>query len=74
MTKFISMAGSVLVALGLWAAAGHSTTSQGAAPTHETVVYSTIQPANWDLYLFDRPGAAPRQLTISSFIASNPHA
>ena len=29
----------------------------------ETIVYSSIQPANWDLYLFDGPGSEPRRLT-----------
>ena len=29
----------------------------------ENIVYSSIQPANWDLYLFDGPGSEPRRLT-----------
>ena len=29
----------------------------------ETIVYSSIQPSNWDLYLFDSPGSQPRRLT-----------
>ena len=32
-------------------------------PPGETIVYSSIQPSNWDLYLFDRPGSTPRRLT-----------
>ena len=36
---------------------------QEAGPARETIVYSSIQPANWDLYLFDGPGAEPRRLT-----------
>ena len=32
-------------------------------PPRETIVYSSILPANWDLYLFDGPGSAPRRLT-----------
>ena len=29
----------------------------------ETVIYSSLQPPNWDLYLFERPGSPPRRLT-----------
>ena len=29
----------------------------------ETIVYSSIQPSNWDLYLFESPGSQPRRLT-----------
>ena len=36
---------------------------QEAESPRETIVYSSIQPANWDLYLFDGPGSAPRRLT-----------
>ena len=36
---------------------------QEAEPSRETIVYSSIQPANWDLYLFDGPGSEPRRLT-----------
>ena len=32
-------------------------------PARETIVYSSILPANWDLYLFDGPGSEPRRLT-----------
>ena len=59
-------------ALAVWAATGHSTTSQVPQPTHETVVYSSIQPANWDLYVFDRPGATPRRLTTDPGLDYNP--
>ena len=37
--------------------------SQEPEPGRETIVYSSIQPANWDLYLFDGPGSEPRRLT-----------
>ena len=37
--------------------------TQEVAPEKETIVYSSIQPSNWDLYLFDGPGSAPRRLT-----------
>ena len=37
--------------------------TQEVAPERETIVYSSIQPSNWDLYLFDGPGSAPRRLT-----------
>ena len=36
---------------------------QEAEPPRETIVYSSILPANWDLYLFDGPGSEPRRLT-----------
>lgn len=38
----------------------------------ETIVYSTIRPANWDLYLFEEPGAAPRKLTADPSPDYNP--
>ena len=37
--------------------------AQDGAPPRETIVYSTIQPSNWDLFLFESPGAKPRRLT-----------
>ena len=37
--------------------------SQESDPARETIVYSSIQPSNWDLYLFDGPGSEPRRLT-----------
>ena len=29
----------------------------------ETIVYTTLRPSNWDVYLFDAPGETPRRLT-----------
>jgi TolB protein len=29
----------------------------------EAVVYTTLRPPNWDIYLFDKPGGPPRRLT-----------
>ena len=37
--------------------------TQETEPARETIVYSSIQPSNWDLYLFDGPGSQPRRLT-----------
>ncbi len=37
--------------------------AQQPQPRGETIVYSSIQPSNWDLYLFDGPGSTPRRLT-----------
>ncbi len=37
--------------------------TQDAEPVRETIVYSTIQPSNWDLFLFDAAGTKPRRLT-----------
>ena len=39
--------------------------AQEAEPVRETIVYSSIQPANWDLYLFESPGSSPRRLTTA---------
>ena len=36
---------------------------QEAELVRETIVYSSIQPSNWDLYLFESPGSSPRRLT-----------
>jgi Tol biopolymer transport system component len=36
------------------------------------VHYSSIQPANWDLYVFDHPAATPRQLTTDPGLNYNP--
>ncbi len=53
----------VAVCALLVAVIGPAQARQGSEPTRETIVYSSIQPANWDLYLFDGPGAEPRRLT-----------
>ena len=37
--------------------------TQDGGPPRETIVYSTIQPSNWDLFLFEEPGKKPRRLT-----------
>ena len=37
--------------------------TQEAEPARETIVYSSIQPSDWDLYLFESPGSQPRRLT-----------
>ena len=44
-------------------ATGHVRAAQESKPVRETIVYSSIQPANWDLYLFEGPGSEPRRLT-----------
>src|SRR5437867_1818117 len=72
MTRITSIAGSVLVVLAVWVAAGHSPAPQVPRPIHETVVYSSIQPENWDLYIFDQPGATPRRLTTDPGLDYNP--
>ena len=45
------------------AVTGHLHATQEAEPARETIVYSSIQPANWDLYFFEGPGSEPRRLT-----------
>ena len=49
--------------LVLVVATGRVHGTQEPEPARETIVYSSIQPSNWDLYLFDSPGSAPRRLT-----------
>ena len=44
---------------------------QEPGPARETIVYSSIQPANWDLYLFDGPGSEPRRLTADAGLDYN---
>lgn len=46
--------------------------AQGIARDPETVVYSSLAPANWDVYLFERPGATPRRLTTDPGLDYNP--
>lgn len=72
MKKIASTAASVLAVLAVFLVTGRSPGSQGTRPIQETVVYSSIQPANWDLYLFDRPGATPRRLTTDPGLDYNP--
>jgi Tol biopolymer transport system component len=38
-------------------------TTAGGNSLPDRVAYSTFAPGNWDLYLFERPGAPPRRLT-----------
>ena len=44
-------------------ATGRVQGTQEVEPAGETIVYSSIQPSNWDLYLFESPGSEPRRLT-----------
>ena len=55
--------GGLLALLVIVAATGRAQNTGEAEPSRETIVYSSIQPANWDLYLFDGPGSEPRRLT-----------
>jgi Tol biopolymer transport system component len=60
--------------VGLFSAACSPGPESTGAPgeLEETIVYSTIRPANWDLYLFDETGAAPQPLTTSPSPDYNP--
>ncbi len=40
-----------------------SNAGDATAAVNETIVYSTLQPANWDIYLFEEPAQSPRRLT-----------
>ncbi|MCY4600826.1 MAG: hypothetical protein OXF27_13015 [Acidobacteria bacterium] len=53
----------VIAVLLLVAVAGRVPEKQDSRPPRETIVYSSILPSNWDLYLFERPGSEPRRLT-----------
>lgn len=61
-----------IVGLASLLSASCSPTPELAEPLQEIVVYSTIRPANWELYLFEEPGAAPRQLTMDPAPDYNP--
>ena len=61
-SKRLARAG-VLGFLALVVATGRLHGTQEPEPARETIVYSSIQPANWDLYLFESPGSEPRRLT-----------
>ena len=66
-TRILAVAGLlailvVVVATGRVHGAG-ARGAQEAEPARETIVYSSIQPSNWDLYLFESPGSTPRRLT-----------
>ncbi|MCY4030146.1 MAG: hypothetical protein OXH75_28030 [Acidobacteria bacterium] len=60
----------LLVVIG--AVTGSVPAAQEAGPPRETIVYSSIQPANWDLYLFETPGEKPRRLTEDPGLDYNP--
>jgi Tol biopolymer transport system component len=40
-----------------------SSVGSAANGTRETIVYSSLRPTNWDIYLFEKRGTAPRKLT-----------
>ncbi len=56
-------AAGLLALLVVGIVTGRAQGTQGGEPARETIVYSSIQPANWDLYLFEGPGSQPRRLT-----------
>ena len=56
-------AAGLLALLVVGVVAGRAQDTEEAEPIRETIVYSTIQPSNWDLYLFDGPASKPRKLT-----------
>ena len=56
--------GLLVVIIGIIGAVpGSVRAAQEAEPARETIVFSSIQPANRDLYLFENPGLPPRRLT-----------
>ena len=60
--RILALAG-LLGLLVVVAGTGRVHGTQEPGPARETIVYSSIQPSNWDLYLFDGPGSEPRRLT-----------
>jgi Tol biopolymer transport system component len=38
----------------------------------DRILYTTLRPANWDIYLFDGQGRAPRRLTVDPALDYNP--
>jgi Tol biopolymer transport system component len=47
----------------LLSAQGQTPAPIGSDDLVEAVVYTTLRPPNWDIYLFDEPGGEPRRLT-----------
>ena len=45
---------------------GEVRAGRAAEPAGEMVIYAALRPANWDLYLFDKPGSEPRRLTTDA--------
>ena len=43
--------------------AGGADAASADAGGAERIVYSSLRPSNWDIYLFERPGAEPERLT-----------
>ena len=60
MRLITSVAAGVLAVVAVWVVTGRAPEAQGIEPVPETVVYSSIRPPNWDLYLFEQPGSPPR--------------
>jgi len=40
--------------------------------SQDRILYTTLRPANWDIYLFDDQGRAPRRLTDDPALDYNP--
>lgn len=72
MEKINATSVCLLPFLAVFIVTGYSPGTEGAEPVRETVVYSSIQPANWDLYLFDQPGSPARRLTSDPGLDYNP--
>ncbi len=62
-TSTASTAAGLLALVAVFVVTGRVSGTQDTEPVQETVIYSSLQPPNWDLYLFERPGSTPRRLT-----------
>jgi Tol biopolymer transport system component len=64
----------LLVLTGAWNAGSQAQPGSTQHPPEwlvEAVVYTTLRPPNWDIYLFDKPGGAPRRLTADPALDYN---
>ena len=52
--------------------AGHNLLVTEGIDAEEIIVYTGLRPANWELYLFESPGRAPRALTNDPDLDYNP--
>lgn len=53
----------LLLIAGMTGLIASITTGAATSGAQETIIYSTLRPANWDIYLFEKRGAPPRKLT-----------
>lgn len=72
MLKIDTTASCLLALLAGFVVSGCSPGTETTEPVQEMVVYSTLRPTNWDVYLFDQPGSPARRLTTDPGLDYNP--